>query len=387
MKAQILDATALKEVTPGGLAAYARSAGWTKAERYGNAADVWNGESRPEIVLPRTDLLGDYASVVSRLIGIFAEVGGSDEVATLRNLLEADHDVVRVRAMEGAAKGSVALDSGVEIVSHAREMLLAAACATVGDPQPVYRAGANREAADFVRSVRLGQTEHGSFVVTLMVPVPPAIQPPLDESWEGLEPLSRRILRRLVEALMASREAAELWNSGAGHHSFEEAVATGVSANLCDAVAGLIQRTNQLEVSVTWAMNRVPRHSPARVTFSETYREPLREAAQTFRAKAPRPGFQLVGSVHKLIRDRQEVEGMVALKVEIDGKIQSATAVLDETNYGLAIRAHDARNPVIVDGDLERIGQRWRVTNASVRELPVQKTAEPDAPGFESQGR
>ena len=375
MKVHILDATALKEVTPGGLAAYARSAGWTKAEPYGDAADVWNGESRPEVVLPRTDLLGDYASVVSRLVEIFAEVSGTDELATLRNLLEADHDVVRVRALENAAKGSVALDSGVKMVSHARDLLLAAACATVGDPQPVYRAGAHTQATEFVKRVRLGQTEHGSFVLSLMVPVPPAIQPPLDESWEpeGPEPLSRRILGRLVEALMAARSASERWNSGAGHHGFEEAVAAGVSANLCDAVAGLIRRTRRLELSVTWAINRVARHSPARVAFSETYREPLKEAARIFRARAPRPDSRFPGSVHKLTRGQQEVEGVVTLKAEIDDRIQSVTAVLDETNYRVAIRAHEARNPVIVHGDLERIGQRWRVTNATVRELPVQE--------------
>ena len=385
MRARILDATALKGVTPGGLAAYARSAGWAKAEPYGDAADVWLGESRPEIVLPRTDLLGDYASVVSRLIGIFSQVGGTDEAATLRDLLEADHDVIRVRATEDATKGSVALDTGVEIVSQAREMLLAAACATVGNPQQVYRAGANKEAADFVKRVRLGQTEHGSFVVTLMAPVPPTVAPALDESWGSIEeePLSRRVMLRLVEALQATRKAAELWNSGSGHREFEDAVSAGVSANLCDAVAGLIGRTSRLEVSVAWAMNRIPRRAPARVTFSETYRQPLEEAGRTFRARAPRPGTRLVGSVHKLIRDQQEMEGVVALKAEIDGKIQSVAAVLDETNYGVAIRAHEARNPVIVDGDLERIGQRWRVTNASVRELPVQRDDEPRTVGSE----
>ena len=388
MRARILDATALKGVTPGGLVAYARSAGWAKAEPYGDAADVWLGESLPEIVLPRTDLLGDYASVVSRLIGIFSEVSGTDEVATLKDLLEADHDVIRIRTMDDA-NGSVALDTGVEIVSQAREMVLAAACATVGSPQQVYRAGANKEAADFVKRVRLGQTEHGSFVVTLMAPIPPTMRPPLDESWRSIEeePLSRRVILRLVEALQASRQAAELWNSGSGHQEFEAAVSAGVSANLCDAVAGLIGRANRLEVSVAWAMNRMPRRSPARVTFSETYRQPLEEAARTFRARAPRPGTRLVGSVHKLIRDQEEMEGVVALRAEIDGRIQSVAAVLDEANYGVAIRAHEARNPVIVDGDLERIGQRWRVTNASVRELPVQENAEPAAPGFDSQSR
>ena len=110
------------KVTPGELAAYARTAGWAKAEPYGDSADVWLGESLPEIVLPRTHLLGDYASVVSRLIGIFSEESGKDEIATLKDLLEADYDVIRVRAMEGATDGSVALDTGVEMVSQAREM-------------------------------------------------------------------------------------------------------------------------------------------------------------------------------------------------------------------------------------------------------------------------
>ena len=380
MKAHITDAAALKEVTPGGLAAYARSAGWTKVEPYGDAADVWDGEGRPEIVLPRTDLLGDYASVVSRLIEVFSKAGGTDELATFRNLLEADHDVIRVRASEDAQNGSIALDAGVEVVSQAREMLLAAACATVAGPQPVYRAGANKEAADFVKRVRLGQTEHGSFVITLMAPVPPSVERPLDDAWGNLgeEPLSRRIILRLIEALEASRAAAELWNSGAGHQEFESAVSAGVSANLCDALARLIERTHRLEVSVAWAINRQPRRSPKRIRFSESYRTALEEASRNFRARAPRPGSRLVGSVHKLIRDQEEVEGVVALKAEVDGKIQSVTAVLDETNYRIAIRAHDARNPVIVDGDLERIGQRWRITNASVRELPVQKD---EAPG------
>lgn len=55
-------------------------------------------------------------------------------------------------------------------------------------------------------------------------------------------------------------------------------------------------------------------------------------------------------------RDQHEIEGLVTLKAEVDEKVQSVNAVLDQTNYSVAVRAHDARNPVIVNGDLERIG-------------------------------
>lgn len=147
MRAQILDADALRAISPAALAAFARGEGWAKTEVFGAHADVYAGDDRPEIILPRTDRLADYASAVSRLIAIFAKVVDRDELATYRDLVGADRDVVRVRAFSGDDDGSVSLDAGVKIVAQAREMLLAAACAARA-PQALYRAGANREAND-----------------------------------------------------------------------------------------------------------------------------------------------------------------------------------------------------------------------------------------------
>ena len=182
MRTRILDKGALTAISPLALVAYARGWGWKKTEPYGDRADIYVGHSCPEIILPRTDRLADYASVVSRLISIFGEVSELDELEVYRDLINSDHDVVRVRAVRAEDDGSIALDEGVELVSQSREMLLAAACATRVQ-RPVYRAGANLDAAEYMKRVRLGQTEHGSFVVTLMAPVPPTLQSMLDESW------------------------------------------------------------------------------------------------------------------------------------------------------------------------------------------------------------
>ena len=53
MKAQILDAEALRAVTPAALVAFARGEGWTRTETYGAHADVYAASGRPEIILPR----------------------------------------------------------------------------------------------------------------------------------------------------------------------------------------------------------------------------------------------------------------------------------------------------------------------------------------------
>jgi hypothetical protein len=383
MKAHILDSEALCAISPVAIAAFARSESWFKVEGYGDHADVYAGTDRPEIIVPRTDLVADYASAVSRLIEVFAKCTGRDELAIYRDLVGADRDVVRVRVRSTERDGSIALDAGVRIVAQARDMLLAAACAA-RSPQPVYRPDTNQEANDYLRRVKLGQTEQGSYVVTMLAPVPPLLDaargsastpvwsPAWSASWADLddEPLERRVTRRLMEALEASRSAAEKTLSGDGA-AFDSAVAAGVSANLCEAVAGLIDQSAGVDISLTWARTRPTPETERMVAFSSKDAEILREAARTFRQRQPRADVTLFGHVRRLKANHTEVEGVVTLTAMIDDRSQPVTAVLDQANYSVAVRAHAAKTPVIVTGDLERVGQRWQMTKVNLREMPA----------------
>ena len=175
-RATIRDTEALKAVSPAALSAYARAAGWSKVETYGDHSDVYSAREQPEIILPRTVRLGDYADVVSRLIGIFANAAETDELSLYRDLVTADRDVIRVRAAENS-DGAVAANDGLDLLRGARDMLLATAC-SLSNPRPLYRADSNREAVEHVRRIHLGQTEQGSFAVTLLTPVvAPPMQP------------------------------------------------------------------------------------------------------------------------------------------------------------------------------------------------------------------
>lgn len=100
MRGSIRDKEALMEISPAALSAYARAAGWRRTESYGNHSDVYSAEEGPEIILPRTQRLGDYAGIVSQLIEIFATAAQKDETALYRDLVTSDRDVIRVRTRE-----------------------------------------------------------------------------------------------------------------------------------------------------------------------------------------------------------------------------------------------------------------------------------------------
>ena len=369
MTGSIRNRDALLAIPPAALSAYARSLGWIKLESYGDHSDVYTSELLPEIILPRTQRLGDYANIVSQLIGYFSDAAETDALSLYRDLLTADRDVIRVRTPVDQDKGSVAVDAGIKILTGARDMVLAAAC-SLSSPQTLYRAGANKEASEYLSRVRLGQTEQGSFVITLLSP---AISPPLQESllpdkalYDG--PFERQVTLRLADALSATRNATERTNAGESE-SFSRAVSVGVSANLCEALVQLIEPFPSLDIRFSWARTYPRVESRDVIRFALSDAPILREAARSFRALGPRPDTSLFGFVSRLTRDQQETEGTISLRASIDKRIQSVTAVLNQMDYNRAIEAHRTKSPIVARGDLERVGQRWHLGNPHIEDV------------------
>lgn len=364
VKARIVDVEALRAVSPKALSAYALAEGWTPLEPYGVHSQVYKrGDSRHEIIIPGTAALGDYASVVSDLLKAFSEVEDRDELQVYRDLANADRDVVRIRSPEADSDGSVCIEAGVDLVVHARDLVLSAACAA-WDPRPTYRAGRIKQADDYMSRVRLGQTEQGSFVVTLLAPVPPALERQAD-FWPHAdeEPYERLVTRRLAGSLDTAAQAIEKLNLGAGIAIFENAVGQGVSANLCEAAANLSDQGDGVEVSITWARTRPTPQARWARKFTRAEGQTLREVARHFHERQPRPEERLQGYVVQLARRETVSDGRVTISAWVDGKPTSIQAELERRDYELALRAHDCRRPISAVGTLERKGHRWKLIN------------------------
>ena len=203
-------------------------------------------------------------------------------------------------------------------------------------------------------------------MVNLLGPVvPPVVEPSLGSEFDvpDSEPVERRMTMRVAEAVAATRDAAEQANGG-GTNAFSGAVTLGASANLCDALVLLIEPFVDLDVSVSWALTRPQERRLIRFSHSDV--PVLREASRKFKLSEPRLDERLFGFVQRLKRDADEPEGIVTLRARIDGSVKSISVLLPQADYRIAIRAHDERAMVIADGDLEHVGQRWRLLNPRI---------------------
>jgi hypothetical protein len=133
-----------------------------------------------------------------------------------------------------------------------------------------------------MNQMRLGQTDQGSFVVTLLTPVlPPAVRVLHQSAHDSNAPIARRATRRLLYALLEARQAIER-SSMADERAFEGAWGRGVSANLCEALACLTARFTSLDIDVSWARTR-PAPACRAVGFGQADAPVLREVARSFR--------------------------------------------------------------------------------------------------------
>ena len=76
--------------------------------------------------------------------------------------------------------------------------------------------------------------------------------------------------------------------------------------------------------------------------------------------------MRLHGFVRRLKRGETEDDGTIRLATDIDGQPQSVVAVLEQADYERAVQAHKDRALVVLAGDLERAGERWRLLNPHV---------------------
>ena len=345
--------------------AYLGANGWNREESLGgDTADIYilAEDEREAAIVPASEHYGDYGTRIYQIAEQVGRVEGRRMLAVLMDLALAESDLIRVRLPNADHDNAVSLADGAAALDEAKGLLLAAAC-SADRPQRMYRAGRNRRAAEYLRKVRLGQTEPGSFVINILSPVPPSLQNTLFSE----EPFERRVARKLVSGLQASRRATDRVNRGAtGIDDFEERVDDGVSANLCRSVARLTEVGGGLEVAVSWAMTRPDAcEAPERVAVR--FRPPdapvLDEAARVLAHRQERTDEEIQGYVSRLARDQTDPQGTATIKAFVDGRLTSVKAVFDPTDYSEITRAHDDRLSVSLEGDLRREGQRWRLRN------------------------
>jgi hypothetical protein len=368
MKIEIHDRAAMESLRSLEVATYLRSKGWIQQAPLTNVSnwDLTVGADLFEVVVPLDESIRDYALRMGDVLRTLAVVENRSEGQIYSELLTIFADVVRIRIDDPDARdGTLTIEGHAQIAQKARDLFLAAACSTI-EHRDVWHSKKPARAIEHVRKLRVGQSERGSYIVTVISSVSPTFEVVSQgQPFETEPPFERRVIQTLATSLATLDTAAAAAALSGKFDSFDQSIEKGVSANLCDAVAGLWgddggQRI--LEIMFSWSPARpVLTTQPSSVRFAGDKISIIREASRVMKERAPVLDFELEGAVVKLDREPGANIGKVTVLGIVDGKPKRVILELEESHYHKAVQAHAQERALSTVGCLVREGRGYRL--------------------------
>ncbi|MET8447407.1 hypothetical protein [Streptomyces sp. NPDC005209] len=355
---------------------YLTSHNWNPQEEQGGTLWVAADEGY-EVFVPRHRQMRGFESYIRTLLKTLSVAEGRSEEKIRLEISTSDADVQYIHTDPEADPGTTPIEEGVKAFESLRQWVLAGAVSESADRvRLVQPARKPAKALEFMRSVRLGPTFEGSYILTAYIPVPPLIgQTEIDVDDPRVralsQPFERRVSLKLRQATQAAVTAAdEVIQRRVGMEAFTERAEKGVNANLCEALAGFTAREGgEARIDFSWALSR-PVEPAAAIALSRDQVTILREAAKEMRAQAPEDDVTAVGAVVRLHREGAFGAGEISIAGIIEGsaneRLRRIWLELAEDDYSQATRAHESGATVSVTGSLVKRGNRYFLQNPSV---------------------
>lgn len=338
------------------VAGYVRSTGWTCLGNYGREASVF-GKDDHSLLVPLASDFADYGRRMEEIVSNLAKFEGRSQDAVLRDLTYASSDVFRIRLANPLFDdGEVTLDQGILLFDNAQKMVHAAARSAVS-PKAYHVARAGNQAEDFLKSVKLGQTEIGSYILTIVFPVTPDLFEGQDS--ESALPFERKVTRSLVTGLNSLQTAVRYQVSRLSLEPFLNSIELGVSANLCEAISNIGEKTEgtTVDTQVTWARNRSIPQLDTKARFGGGDFSFLRSAALRLKEQDWDDNLVITGPVTRIESEKVLFGGEVFIYAVVGESPRRVKVTLNKDQYKQANEAHLAGQNIEIGGTLQKNGR------------------------------
>lgn len=338
--------------------AYLLSKQWFEDGKIRSVATIWHRQQDEyaEVVLPLSSVKDFQPRVHDALTAVasFEERKVSDVIGDIKQLFS---NVITVRVVHADTKdGTIPINDGVLLISKARDMLSSAAQAVYAKRRH-FAGPAPKDARDYLDSLLLGQTEVGSYVVNVIAPNQTNFV--VDQEVTGptiaeAVPLSKAITSSLVTGLAAFSKASTRYAEIGSLKAFDDAILSGVSANLCDALLGFsgAKRDRTFEITITAAADPMFVSESHKFEFDGRQVDVLEKVSGYYKDDYVLPNRVLTGYITKLVRPKDETAGTITLDSTLSDVERKVRVALTGDDYHLAVIAHDKGEMVRVHGDV-----------------------------------
>ncbi len=360
MTTEVLSEASLKKLRLNHVRTYAERRGWRRQGLFRDVIAVFDHgpQSHQQLLVPTNPDFDDFAEQMQRVVHRLAQAESRSAASVLEDILSLDVDTIRFSVRStAAARGTLPLEDGLALLDGARRSLLAAACTVLAPEQTYHPRMSRSEAEDFIRTCELGQTEKGSYTVTLKCPLHELDRPPEATAQRDV-PFARRATQTLARSVAQIARAIDQDRIDALLRPVQD---VQVTANLCDALIKMQpdQEAAALVFSVSWASTQPqpPRVELDPVVLRNEHFAILGAVSKQLRGEIELLTAQFIAHVDELrgiLGEDGRRQGEVRLTLYQEDEVIKARVNLNADQYARAIQAHVAAHATLVRGVLNR---------------------------------
>ncbi len=347
---------AIKDIVPSQLEKYLRSSGWSDDEAISDKAKVWHRPENKhfdlEIIQPFDKSLRDYTQRMYEAVRVVSDFEERSVNDVIDDVINFGSDIVKIRVINADVDGgAIPLDDGVLLFERAKDLLVSSSLSAFKKKR--FFSGSWPSAVkDFLETLKFGQTERGSYVVNVIAPIRPF---PERDSPAADSSITRSMSNNLAKSLQATTIAVEKYEESEDLIYFEDAISSGVSANLCDAIIGIsgTHRNRDVEISIELALSEIDSQEIVRKhRFLSRHIPMLATASEYYKGNFVINDYEVFGLVVRMDHEPTEDYGVIRVSSLVNGSTRNISIQLSLDDYWEAVNAHKPNIPVVCQGDL-----------------------------------
>ncbi|MGA3110576.1 MAG: hypothetical protein ABSE15_00905 [Candidatus Bathyarchaeia archaeon] len=350
------------------IAKYLKDLGWNEVESYPNVKifQIFSNKILYQADIPLDRKLRDYNSAMLRAVQQIAEFSNKSTEHVLLELLNPLSDIIRFQVKEGTDEsGTIKVEDAIKLYENAKKIVTFASMDYLR-PSQYHLGRPDSISQELIQNCRFGQTEIGSYIVSLVIPFTKLDEGKLvqmtlfNEEMDKSSSITRNVTDKIITSIQQVKETI---NNGTFNEMMlpknEQEHPPPISANFLEALSsiGISKEDSEVDISIKWAPtvkdNRAEINS---VSLTNDYYKPIETVVRMIKSKRANEK-EFVGRVSKLqatpnAEKRTEGEATIVYLDPDSEKACTAKVLLQKEDYNMAIEAHEKGKPVKVTGKL-----------------------------------
>ncbi|MCP3779810.1 hypothetical protein [Paenibacillus sp. MZ03-122A] len=345
--------------------------GWDLDEEFPNpnvfvfSREIQNSEPIT-LLLPAKESFGDFQQRIYSALNTLSTIENRSSELIIKdiNSYESDADKLEIRVISSfASEGSIPLSYASNLIKGLKNLIVSAAY-TEEYPQRAFKR-ASQKAIGYSNFFKLGQTAHGSYIVTVESGslINDDLEIIIEENTAITEPFSRRVMKRIHKSIHQIESFND--NENKLDDLVERGYNEGLNANICEALLSLYDEDEPVKLESKIRYSKTIENTeklPDVITLDSSDYHIIKAIAEALREKKPED-VEIEGFISKLSSNSGTAYGTINISTMYDNKKHSVKVELIEDDYKSACDAHKNEKKVKITGVVDTTRKTWEVMN------------------------